>query len=95
MFKVILLGIVLLTATTNESSKTEIELTALTKFFDQLGQNSSKVENAKFRWDWHLTLCKEQLRLDKVLNQRNMIELNGKYGYVRCPISQFWPGDNV
>ena len=54
-----------------------------------------EVEDAKFRWDWHLTLCKEQLRIDKVLNQRIMIELNGKNGAVRCPISQFWPGDNV
>ena len=31
----------------------------------------------------------------KVLNQRVMIELNGKNGSVRCPISQFWPGKTV
>ena len=66
-------------------------------FYTQLRADEKKVEveDAKFRWDWHLTLCKEQLRIDKVLNQRIMIELNGKNGAVRCPISQFWPGDNV
>ena len=53
-----------------------------------LGRDKVEVE---FRWDWHLELCKEQLRIDYVLGQRNMIELNGKDGYERCPISQFWP----
>ena len=53
-----------------------------------LGRDKVEVE---FRWDWHLELCEEQLRLDHVLGQRIMIELNGKNGSVRCPISQFWP----
>ena len=59
---------------------------------DSLDRNPGrdKVE-VEFRWDWHLELCEEQLRLDHVLGQRIMIELNGKNGSVRCPISQFWP----
>ena len=52
------------------------------------GRDKTEVE---FRWDWHLELCEEQLRIDHILGQRLMIELNGKNGSVRCPISQFWP----
>ena len=91
MFKVILLSIVLLTSS-GKSNKPE--LNTLDDFWRVLGGDFPKKE-VKFRWDWHLDLCKEQLRLDKVLNQRVMIELNGKNGSVRCPISQFWPGKTV
>ena len=67
-------------------------LGALDKFWRMLGGDAPpKPDEVAFRWDWHLELCEEQLRLDHVLNQRVMIELNGKNGSVRCPISQFWP----
>ena len=94
MFKVILLSIVLLT-TSCKSKK--IELNTLDDFWRVLGGDipAGQDKEVKFRWDWHLELCKEQLRIDKVLNQRIMIELNGKNGSVRCPISQFWPGEIV
>ena len=68
-------------------------LGALDRFWRILG--GEKPSEVAFRWDWHLELCEEQLRLDHVLNQRVMKELNGKNGSVRCPISQFWPGKTV
>ena len=48
---------------------------------DSLDRNPGrdKVE-VEFRWDWHLKLCEEQLRIDHILGQRLMIELNGKDG---------------
>jgi hypothetical protein len=55
------------------------------------GLDKIDAEPVSFRWDWHLELCKEQLRIDYVLGQTIMIDLNGKNGAARCPISQFWP----
>ena len=58
------------------------------------GRDKVDTEPVKFRWDWHLEVCEEQLRIDYVLGQTIMIDLNGKNGAVRCPISQFWPDMN-
>ena len=75
-----------------QSTEGDFDPSPQDSLMDSLDRNPGrdKVE-VEFRWDWHLELCEEQLRLDHVLGQRIMIELNGKNGSVRCPISQFWP----
>ena len=84
---VVILAMTVGCSTNNKSN--DSELNTLDKFWDMLG--GVRADEVSFRWDWHLELCEEQLRLDHVLGQRVMVELNGKNGAVRCPISQFWP----
>ncbi len=78
------------------TSSTKAELTAMDEFMDRLLQNATKTDEEKLEghdWTTHLMLCKVQYQLDVDIGQRSLAILNGKNGFVRCPISQFWPAD--
>ena len=72
------------------------ELKAMDEFMDRLLQNATKTDEQKQEghdWNIHLELCKVQYQLDVDIGQSSLAILNGKNGFVRCPISQFWPAD--